>query len=805
MKAIYRLVIGVVAGLVAGVFILLICAAQSRAQELHRPVLPPPTDPPFRGTIGLTPEDSTPSWPPLYTAPKGSPNVLLILLDDVGFGNPSAFGGPIQTPTLDSLAQRGLRYNNFHVTALCSPTRAALLTGRNHHQAGTATVVEIATGYPGYNGFIPRSTATIAEILKLNGYNTAAFGKWHNIPMWEYNPAGPFEHWATHIGFEYFYGFNGAMTQQYTPNLYEGTTPIEPYFNNKHYYLNTDLVDHAIKWVRNQHSVAPQKPFFIYFAPGAAHAPHQVPQPWIDKYRGRFDKGWNAYQEETFARQKQLGIIPADTKLASWPNNIPRWDSLPSDQQRLFAREMEVDAGFLTETDTEIGRLINTLKELDVLDNTVVIYIAGDNGASPEGGLEGTANEYGSFNGIPDPLTEQLQHSAQLGGPYALNNYPVGWAWASNTPFKGTKQNAAYLGGITDGLVISWPKGIKDVGAVRPQFHHVIDIAPTILEAAGIPQPSMVDGVAQKQMSGTSMVYTFAHSDASSRHRTQYFEMLGNMAIYHDGWMASCYDYIPWVYKGRPASRGPLNCKWELYNLNKDYAQAADLAPDYPETLVRLKNLFWAQAALNDVLPVNNQGLVSGVKFKTPSYADGRYTFTFYPGMVRLPEGSAPNLMNKSYKLTAVVDLPKGPVNGMLVTDGGRFGGYGLFLQNSKLVYVYNFANQNRYIVTSNQTVPAGRGTLGFEFKSDGGAGAGGIGKLFINGNPVGQGRIARTQANMFATDDESFDVGMDTGTPVIESYQVPFPLEGKIERLDIELGGASTNIQQVGSNAVEQ
>jgi arylsulfatase len=380
----------------------------------------------------------------------------------------------------------------------------------------------------------------------------------------------------------------------------------------------------------------------------------------------------------------------------------------------------------------------------------------------------------------------------------------VGWAWASNTPFKGTKQNAAYLGGITDGLVISWPKKIKDVGKVRPQFHHVIDIAPTILEAADIPQPSMVNGAAQKPMSGTSMVYTFDHPDVASRHRTQYFEMLGNMAIYHDGWMASCYEYIPWAYKGKPPSRSPLNCNWELYNLNKDYAQSVDLARDYPETLQSLKNLFWAQAALNDVLPVNNQGLIGGLPFKTPSYTNGRDRFTFYQGMVRLPETSAPDLMNRSFKITAMVDLPKGPVNGMLVTDGGRFGGYGLFLQNSKLVYVYNFGNEHRYVITSNETVPAGRVKLGFEFKSDGGLGAGGMGKLLINGNPVAQGRIERTELYMF-TDDETFDVGMDTGTPVIESYQVPFPLEGKIERLDIQLSGPSTNIQQASSNSVER
>jgi arylsulfatase A-like enzyme len=804
MKTTYQLMVGALARVLVSIVILLACALRLFAQDGRGPALPPATDPPFKGTIGLTLKDSTPSWPALYSAPKGAPNVLVVLLDDVGFGNTSAFGGPVQTPTLDSLAQSGLRYNNFHVTALCSPTRAALLTGRNHHEAGTGVVTETSSGYPGYQGFIPKSTATIAEILKLNGYNTAAFGKWHNVPVWENSPAGPFEHWATGIGFEYFYGFVGGMTEQYSPNLFEGTTPIEPYLTDKQYYLNTDLANKAIQWVRNQHSVAPQRPFFIYFAPGAGHAPHQVPKTWIEKYQGRFDKGWNEYRDETFARQKKLGIIPADAKLAPWPNNIPQWASLRPDQQRLYAHQMEVDAGFVTETDTEIGRLVQTFKELGVLGNTLVIYIAGDNGASPEGGLDGTANEDKFLNAIPDPIAQQQQNSAQLGGANAFNNYSVGWAWASNTPFKGTKQNAAYLGGITDGLVISWPNRIKDVGRVRPQFHHVIDVSPTILEAAGIPEPSMVNGVAQKPISGTSMVYTFDNPNAPSRHTTQYFEMLGNMAIYHDGWMASCYEYVPWAYPGRKPPGNPVDCKWELYNLNKDYSQTDDLASDYPDTVHALKDLFWEQAAVNSVLPVNNHGLVGGLQFQAPTYLDGRNHLTFYHGMVRLPETSAPNIMNKSFKIRAVVDMPNRPVDGMLVTEGGRFGGYGLFIQNDKLVFVYNFANENRYVITSNEVVPTGRVTLGFDFTSDGGRGPGGTGNLFINGNPVGEGRIAHTESYMFS-DDETFDVGMDTGTPVIETYQVPFALDAKIETIDVDLGEPTTKRQESSPSKVEQ
>jgi arylsulfatase len=777
--------------------------ALSFAQD-SRTVLPLPTDPPFNGTIGLTYKDSTPSWPPLLTPPKAAPNILLILLDDVGFSNTSTFGGPTQTPTLDSLAKNGLRYNNFHVTALCSPTRAALLTGRNHHEAGTGTVTETATGYPGNNSVVPKSTAMIAEILRLNGYNTAAFGKWHNVPVWETSPAGPFDHWPTHMGFEYFYGFVGGMTQQYTPNMYVGTTPIEPYFNDKHYFFTTDIADKAIDWVRNQHSVAPKKPFFIYFAPGATHAPHQVPAKWVDMYKGKFDKGWNAYRENTFARQKQLGIVPANAKLSEWPNNIPRWDSLSSDQQRLYAHEMEVYSGFLADADYEIGRIVAAIKNLGVLDNTLVIFIAGDNGASPEGGLEGTANEDKFLNGIPDTFLQQVKNIDQLGGPYAFNNYPTGWAWASDTPFPGTKQNAAYLGGITDGLVISWPNRIKKTGGIRTQFSHVIDIAPTILEAAGIAQPSMVDGVAQKPISGTSMVYTFDNPEAPTRHRTQYFEMYGNMAIYRDGWMASCYDYIPWAYKGKPETPDALDCKWELYDLNKDYSQSLNVASDYPETLRTLKGLFWAEAARNNVLPIDNRGIGGGLKNDKPSYARDRTEFTYYSSMVRLPENAAPNVMNKSFNITATVDIPPGGANGMLVTEGGRFGGYALFLQNNKLVYVYNYGGQDRYVITSSETVPDGKVTLECRFASDGGVGAGGTGTLFINGNAVGSGRIARTEGNLFS-DDETFDIGIDTGTPVVETYQVPFTLNAKIEKVNIHLGAGATMTDQASLSRVEQ
>jgi len=778
---------------------LLISFARSFAQDAA--VLPPPTDQPFKGKIGLTYKDSTPNFPAIKLPPKGAPNVLLILLDDVGFGNTSTFGGPIQTPTLDRLAKSGLRYNNFHVTALCSPTRAALLTGRNHHAAGTGMVMEIAAGYPGYFDMMPKSTATIAEILRLNGYSTAAFGKWHQVPMWESSVAGPFDHWATGLGFEYFYGFIGGMTQQYTPNLYEGTTPIEPYFNKKNYYLTTDMADKAITWIRAQHSVAPQKPFFVYFAPGAAHAPHQVPKEWIEKYKGRFDGGWNLYREETFARQKKLGVIPSDAKLTEWPKMVPLWDSLSPDQKRLYAREMEVFAGFLTEADYEVGRIVDAIGQIGALDNTIVIYIAGDNGASPEGGLGGTVNEDQFLNGIPDSLKQGLSKIDELGGPKAFLNYPVGWAWASNTPFKWTKQVASHLGGITDGMVISWPNRMKDRGGIRSQFSHVVDIAPTILEAAALPQPSMVNGVAQKPYNGVSMVYTFNQPNAPTRHRTQYFEMEGNRAIYDEGWMASCLARIPWDLK--PLYPDTLDCKWELYNVDKDYSQAVDLAADYPAKVNALKNMFFAQAALNNVLPLDDRPLGVRLFAGQPSYTAGRTKFTFYPGTVRLPEDSAPSIMNRSFSIRASVVMPSHGAEGTLVTEGGRFGGYGLFIQGGKLTYVYNFADQARYVITSNETVPAGKALLEFQFASDGGIGAGGVGKLFINGKPVGEGRIERTELIMFS-DDETFDIGLDTGTPVTETYQVPFAFTGEIEKVEIELGPQAKPGQGAIAHAAE-
>jgi arylsulfatase len=775
----------------------LICIANAIAQE----ALPPLIDQPFKGKIGLTDKDSTPSFPSMKLPPKGAPNVLLILLDDVGFGNPSTFGGPIETPTLERLAKGGLRYNNFHVTALCSPTRAALLTGRNHHAAGTAIVMESATGYPGYDGVLPKSTATVAEILRLSGYSTAAFGKWHQVPMWESSVAGPFDHWATGEGFEYFYGFVGGMTQQFTPNLFENTTAIEPYLHDKNYYLTTAMADKAITWIRYQHAVAPQKPFFLYFAPGAAHAPHQVPKEWSDKYQGKFDAGWDVYRQATFERQKRLGVIPSDAKLTPWPDRVPRWDSLSPDQKRLYARMMEVYAGFLTEADHEVGRVVDAINQIGGLDNTLVIYIAGDNGASPEGGLGGTVNEDRFLNGMADNVQQELQKIDQLGGPYTFSNYPVGWAWASNTPFRWTKQVASHLGGITDGAVISWPGRIKATGGLRSQFHHVIDITPTILEAAGIPQPSMVNGVAQKPFNGVSMIYTFDHPEAPSRHTTQYFEMEGNHAIYHDQWMASCLARIPWEPK--PLWPSILDCKWELYDLSKDYSQAVDLAPDYPDRVTALKDLFFAEAARNDVLPLDDRPLL--LRFAgQPNYADGRTEFTFYPGTIRLPEYNAPNIMNRSFSIKAIVDIPSSGAEGTLVTEGGRFGGYGLFVQGGKLVYVYNFADNARYVITSTEAVPAGKATLEFRFSSDGKIGSGGNGKLFINGKSAGEGRIERTESVMFS-DDETFDVGLDTGTPVAETYQVPFAFTGVIEKVEFKLGKGARIGQDATARAVER
>jgi arylsulfatase len=742
----------------------------------------------FKGVVGRTYKESKPYFAPLVAPPKGAPNVLLVLLDDVGFGQASTFGGPIQTPSLDKLARNGLRYNQFHTTALCSPTRAALLTGRNHHSVGTGVIVEFATGFDGYNAIMPKSAATVAEVLRQNGYNTSAYGKWHNVPEHETSMAGPFDRWPTRMGFEYFYGFFGGDTNQWEPALVENTRRIAKPADKKHYHFTEDIADRAIDWVRSQQTIAAGKPFFMYFAPGACHAPHHAPREWIDKYKGKFDQGWDKVREETFARQKQLGVVPANAKLTPRPDCLPAWESLSADEKRLYARMQEVFAGFLSHTDHEVGRVIDTIEEIGQLDNTLVLYIVGDNGASAEGGLQGSVNETRLFSRVPEDLQANLKMIDQLGGPLTYNHYPAGWAHAGCTPFQWVKQIASHFGGTRNPMVVSWPKRIHDKGGLRTQFHHVIDVAPTILEATGISAPAVVNGVPQKPVDGVSMAYTFDHPEAKSRRTTQYFEMLGNRAIYHDGWIAAAFrGRLPWSMI--VPTYGFDDVRWELYHVAEDFSEADDLAAKEPQRLRRLQDLFWVEAAKNNVLPLDDRVAFRVDPLTRPSVTAGRTKFTYFPGTIRLPEMSAPAMKNCSYTITAEAVIPEAGAEGMLLTQGGRFGGHGLFVQGGKLTYVYNLAGAYVYTITSDRKVPSGEVTLRYEFARNFGlAGAGGTGRLFINGKKVGEGAIERTVPGRFSLD-EGLDVGEDTGTPVCESYQVPFKFTGTLKRVIIELG----------------
>ncbi|WP_414753451.1 arylsulfatase [Anabaena sp. CCY 9910] len=746
-------------------------------------VLPVPL-PEFKGKIGLTYKESQPDFPQPIAAPSNAPNVLLVILDDVGFGQASTFGGPVDTPNLTRLAETGLRYNQFHTTALCSPTRAALLTGRNHHSVNTGVVEELATGYPGYTTVLPKSAATVAEILRQNGYNTAAFGKWHNTPDFETSAVGPFDRWPTGLGFEYFYGFLGGDTNQWSPALVENTKRIDKP-NKPDYHLTPDLVDHAIAWIRNQQSIAPEKPFFAYLATGATHAPHHAPKEWIDKYKGKFDQGWDKLREETFARQKQLGVIPANAQLTPRPQELPAWDSLSAEQQKLYAHMAEVFAGFLAHTDYEIGRLINAVDQLGELDNTLVIYVVGDNGASAEGGLTGSVNELQVFNGVPENLQQLLAAYDDLGSPKTFNHFPSAWAWAVNTPFQWTKQIASHFGGTRNPLVISWGAGIKDQGSIRSQFHHVIDITPTILEVAGITAPKQVNGVKQQPIEGTSLAYTFNNPNASSHRETQYFEMLGNRAIYDEGWVAAArHGRLPWE---RTVKGNFDTDEWELYNIAEDFSEANNLAKKNPEKLEKLQKLFLKEAKKHKVLPLDDRIAERfDVKIR-PSLTRGRTTFTYYPGTVGIPEGSAPNLKNRSFTITANVEVPENGAEGVILTQGGRFAGWSFFLEDGKPTYIYNYANTARYIIQSPEKLPSGKSTIRFNFDYDGGVGAGGIGKLFINDQQVAEGRVDKTIAYRLALD-ETFDVGRDTGTPVVDTYQVPFAFTGNLQQVSLDL-----------------
>ncbi|QWW69879.1 arylsulfatase [Rhizobium sp. WYJ-E13] len=746
---------------------------------------------PFGGEIGLSARDSKPYWPPQVVPPKGAPNILLIITDDAGYGVAGTFGGVIPTPALDRVAQAGLRYTQFHSTALCSPTRAALITGRNHHSVGYGVVSEQATGYPGYDSIIGIDNATVAEILKQNGYATSWFGKEHNTPTFQYSSAGPFDQWPSGMGFDYFYGFMGGDTNQWQPYLFEDHTQVFPWVGNPKYNLITDEADKAIDHIRQLDAAAPDKPFFVYYAPGATHAPHHPTLEWIDKFKGKFDMGWNAMRDQIFANQKRLGVIPQNAQLTAWPDDLPKWDTLDADSKRLFARQAEVFAAYVAYSDNEIGRVIQAVDDLGKLDNTLVIYIEGDNGTSAEGSTLGTPSELLSIQGINVPVADQLKFYDAWGSDRTYPHMSVAWSWAFDTPFKWTKQVASHFGGTRQGMAMAWPARIKDAGGIRTQFHHMIDIVPTILEATRIAAPAMVNGVAQKPIEGVSMAYSWdkANADAPSTRHTQYFEMFGNRAIYHDGWIASTTPpAAPWLMGLGKMPDVVNGYKWELYNLNDDYSQANDLAATSPDKLREMQDMFLAEAAKYNVFPLDNDVLGRTVTPR-PSTTAGRTTFIYTGAISGLPTGNAPSIVNKSYTITADIEILQSGADGMLVTEGGRFGGYGLYVLKDKPVFVYNLLGLDRFRWEGPDALKPGKHTIVFDFKSDGpGMGKGGTGVLTVDGNQVATRQVPHTIPFLMPWD-ETFDVGSDTRTPVEDKdYQAPFAFTGTIDKLTVQL-----------------
>ena len=771
-------------------------------------ILPIP-DLQFGGVIGRKASESKPDFPKAVTAPKGAPNILLILTDDTGFGASSTFGGPIPTPTLDRVAARGLRYNNFHTTALCSPTRAALLTGRNHHSVGFGNISEFATGYPGYDSILPKSAGTIGNILVNNGYNTSWFGKHHLIPDWLESPDGPFDQWAGGLGFEYFYGFLGGDTDNWHPALFENTKPVLPPVGDPNYILIRDMADRAINWIRTQHAIAPDKPFLMYFAPGNGHAPHHATKDWIAKFKGKFDQGWDKQREETLANQKRLGIVPADTVLTARPKDIPAWDSLNADQKKVYARMMEVYAAAVAQSDYEIGRVIDSLEESGQLDNTMIIYIEGDNGASGEGTLEGTTNELGG-NLEPESLAFKLSMIDALGSDRTYNHYPVGWAHAMDTPFQWTKQVASHFGGTRNGMAISWPKRITARGEIRSQFHHVIDIVPTILQEVGVQAPLVLNGVTQMPFEGVSMAYTFNDAKAATQHTTQYFEITGNRGLYDDGWIASTTPLRPpWMVTG--VEPDPDDFPWELYNVTKDFSQSKDLAKENPKKLSDLQARFLIEAAKHNVLPIDSSFADRANPALRPGFNTGRTDFIYYPGMIRIPEANAPDIKNKSFHIAADVEIPQGGADGILATQGGRFGGWGLLVLDGKPMFAYAYSNQDgdkypdqkksKTRIAGGEKLTPGKHVISFDFAYDGGGiGKGGRGTLAVDGNKVAEGRFEKTIPFRFSLD-ESFDVGQDTGTPVIDEYdaKMPFKFSGALRKVEVKLGADQLSPQKRG------
>jgi arylsulfatase len=763
--------------------------------------LPPPPEK-FEGKIERTAEQSRPYWPARVVPPEGAPNVLLIMTDDSGYGVPSTFGGVIPTPALDRVAANGLRYTNFHSTALCSPTRAALITGRNHHSAGYGVVAEQATGYPGYDSFITRDKATIGRILRDNGYATSWFGKNHNTPEFQASQAGPFDQWPIGMGFEYFYGFMGGDTNQWEPgNLVRNTTPIYPYVGNPGWNLTTAMADEAISYIHRMNALAPDKPFFVYYVPGGTHAPHHPTPEWLKKISDMhlFDKGWNVLREEIFANQKRLGVIPANAKLTPWPKDILKeWDQLTADEKKLFIRQVDVFAAYVAYTDHEIGRVIKAVEDVGKLENTLIIYINGDNGTSAEGQPDGTPNEVAMFNSANPGVDLQLKRFYDIWGTdRTYNHMSIGWAWAFDTPFSWTKQIVSHLGGTKQGMAVSWPKTIKDKGGVRHQFHHVIDIAPTLLEAAGIQAPKVVDGIPQAPIEGVSMAYTFdkKNETAPSTRKTQYFEMFGDRAVYHDGWMAATKVMRPpWIIV--PPKESVLDYPWELYDLRNDWTQTEDLAARHPEKLKELQDLFWKEAEKYQVLPLDAT-VQARLITPRPSLTAGRTTFTWTQPITGTPNGDAPSILNSSYNFKAEIEIPQGGAEGILVTQGGRFGGYGFYIVKNKPVFLWNLVDLKRVRWEGPELTP-GKHVVEFDFTYEGmgagtmafgsyaGLGKGGTGVLKVDGKEAARQTMEQTIPFILQWD-ESFDVGSDTGTPVNDAdYKVPFTFTGKINKITL-------------------
>lgn len=765
------------------------CAATAVAQTgMDRTVLPiPEPKHPHNTVLDVR---NAPSPPPRFEvkAPAGAPNVLIVLIDDFGFGQSSAFGGPIPMPTAERLANNGLKYNTFHTCALSSPSRSGLLTGRNHHTTNTGSVMETATAFPGNTGQRPESVAPLATMLRYNGYTTAAFGKSHETAAWEVSPSGPTDRWPTRSGFDKFYGFMGGETNQWAPAIYDGMTKIEVP-KGPTYHFTTDMTNQAITWMRSVKSLTPDKPFFIYYAPGATHAPHQVPKEWIARFKGKFDQGWDKLREETLARQIKLGVVPAGTKLAPKPAGIKDWDKLSADEKKLFSRQMEVFAGFAAQTDYEAGRLIDAIADMSQLDNTLVFYILGDNGASAEGGMNGAFNESAYFNGVTESLQDVLKHYDELGGPNTYNHYAVGWAVAGDTPFSWTKQIASNYGGTRNGMVIHWPKGIKAKNEARSQWHHVIDIAPTVLEAAGLPEPKVVNGIPQTPIEGVSMLYSFNDAKAKDRHLTQYFEIFGNRAIYNDGWLSGTVHKAPWDEKPRATLDGDT---WELYDTRNDFSLANDLAKQNPAKLKEMQDLFMIEAVKYNVLPIDDRSLerINAALVGRPDLMAGRTSLTVYEGMIGMSENVFINIKNRSHTIIAEVQIPKGGAKGVILAQAGRFGGWSLYLKDGKPTYTYNFLGLQRLTIAGKQAVPAGKATIRYEFAYDGGGLAkGGMGTIFVNGRKVAQGRIERTQPMIFSAD-EGVDVGQDGETPVVETYGIkaPYKFTGSIAKVTVDV-----------------